>query len=103
MKPLDAAGPSAGLDTMAEDLDQLKYDVGELKDAMRMLGMHPKRRFLLLVVPFHSSADSQPGPHRSGGILPETGAACQAVAARCVVVQRPAPEPTQSRWRMGVH
>merc|ERR1719437_348392 len=28
MKPLDAAGPSAGLDTMAEDLDQLKYDVG---------------------------------------------------------------------------
>merc|ERR1719382_875762 len=32
MKPLDAAGPSAGLDTMAEDLDQLKYDVGELKD-----------------------------------------------------------------------
>merc|ERR1719171_689724 len=32
MKPLDAAGASAGLDTMAEDLDQLKYDVGELKD-----------------------------------------------------------------------
>jgi len=27
MKPLDAAGASAGLDTMAEDLDQLKYDV----------------------------------------------------------------------------
>merc|ERR1719223_1278548 len=26
MKPLDAAGASAGLDTMAEDLDQLKYD-----------------------------------------------------------------------------
>merc|ERR1712139_232532 len=34
MKPLDAAGPSAGLDTMAEDLDQLKYDVGELKDLL---------------------------------------------------------------------
>merc|ERR1719436_2086999 len=32
LKPLDASGPSAGLDTMAEDLDQLKYDVGELKD-----------------------------------------------------------------------
>merc|ERR1719253_630096 len=25
MKALDAAGPSAGLDTMAEDLDQLKF------------------------------------------------------------------------------
>merc|ERR1712151_1461635 len=34
MKPLDAAGGSAGLDTMAEDLDQLKYDVGELKDLL---------------------------------------------------------------------
>merc|ERR1740124_1937814 len=34
MKPLDAAGSSAGLDTMAEDLDQLKYDVGELKDLL---------------------------------------------------------------------
>merc|ERR1719361_1772484 len=34
MKPLDAAGPSAGLETMAEDLDQLKYDVGELKDLL---------------------------------------------------------------------
>merc|ERR1719210_2529381 len=34
MKPLDAASPSAGLDTMAEDLDQLKYDVGELKDLL---------------------------------------------------------------------
>jgi len=34
MKPLDAAGHSAGLDTMAEDLDQLKYDVGELKDLL---------------------------------------------------------------------
>merc|ERR1740116_753330 len=34
MKPLDSAGPSAGLDTMAEDLDQLKYDVGELKDLL---------------------------------------------------------------------
>merc|ERR1711881_777855 len=34
MKPLDAAGASAGLDTMAEDLDQLKYDVGELKDLL---------------------------------------------------------------------
>merc|ERR1719217_313980 len=33
-KPLDAAGGSAGLDTMAEDLDQLKYDVGELKDLL---------------------------------------------------------------------
>merc|ERR1711998_411765 len=32
MKPLDATGAAAGLDTMAEDLDQLKYDVGELKD-----------------------------------------------------------------------
>merc|ERR1719446_35367 len=34
MRPLDAAGSSAGLDTMAEDLDQLKYDVGELKDLL---------------------------------------------------------------------
>merc|ERR1719350_982893 len=34
MKPLDSSGPSAGLDTMAEDLDQLKYDVGELKDLL---------------------------------------------------------------------
>merc|ERR1712217_401975 len=34
MRPLDTAGPSAGLDTMAEDLDQLKYDVGELKDLL---------------------------------------------------------------------
>jgi len=34
MKPLDGSGPSAGLDTMAEDLDQLKYDVGELKDLL---------------------------------------------------------------------
>jgi len=34
-KPLDAAGGSAGLDTMAEDLDQLKYDVGELKDLLQ--------------------------------------------------------------------
>merc|ERR1712222_192354 len=34
MKPLDSTGPSAGLDTMAEDLDQLKYDVGELKDLL---------------------------------------------------------------------
>lgn len=31
---MDGAGPSAGLDTMAEDLDQLKYDVGELKDLL---------------------------------------------------------------------
>merc|ERR1719350_320048 len=30
MRPLDSAGASAGLDTMAEDIDQLKYDVGEL-------------------------------------------------------------------------
>merc|ERR1719221_2486870 len=34
MKPLDSSGASAGLDTMAEDLDQLKYDVGELKDLL---------------------------------------------------------------------
>merc|ERR1712230_331780 len=34
MKPLDATGAAAGLDTMAEDLDQLKYDVGELKDLL---------------------------------------------------------------------
>merc|ERR1711907_833688 len=34
MKPLDATGPSAGLDTLAEDVDQLKYDVGELKDLL---------------------------------------------------------------------
>ena len=34
IKPLDSAGASAGLDTMAEDLDQLKYDVGELKDLL---------------------------------------------------------------------
>merc|ERR1712193_412321 len=34
MRPLDAACASAGLDTMAEDLDQLKYDVGELKDLL---------------------------------------------------------------------
>jgi chromosome segregation ATPase len=33
-RPLDAVGGSAGLDTMAEDLDQLKYDVGELKDLL---------------------------------------------------------------------
>ena len=32
MKPLDAAGASAGLDTMAEDLDQLKY-----KNTMRYI------------------------------------------------------------------
>jgi len=34
MKALDGSGHSAGLDTMAEDLDQLKYDVGELKDLL---------------------------------------------------------------------
>merc|ERR1712118_376181 len=34
MKPLDATGAAAGLDTMAEDLDQLKYDVCELKDLL---------------------------------------------------------------------
>merc|ERR1719460_2976706 len=34
MKPLDATGASAGLDTVAEDIDQLKYDVGELKDLL---------------------------------------------------------------------
>merc|ERR1719217_643560 len=34
MKPLDASGAAAGLDTMAEDLDHLKYDVGELKDLL---------------------------------------------------------------------
>merc|ERR1719411_932443 len=34
VRPLDAAGASAGLDPMAEDLDQLKYDVGELKDLL---------------------------------------------------------------------
>mmetsp|Transcript_3988 Transcript_3988/g.13387 ORF Transcript_3988/g.13387 Transcript_3988/m.13387 type:complete len:173 (-) Transcript_3988:52-570(-) len=34
MKALDGSGPSAGFDTMAEDLDQLKYDVGELKDLL---------------------------------------------------------------------
>merc|ERR1712205_166953 len=34
VKPMDATGASAGLDTMAEDLDQLKYDVGELKDLL---------------------------------------------------------------------
>ncbi|CAK0788836.1 unnamed protein product [Prorocentrum cordatum] len=34
MKPLDAGGQSAGMDTMAEDLDQLKFDVGELKDLL---------------------------------------------------------------------
>merc|ERR1712118_410352 len=34
MKPLDATGAAAGLDTMAEDLDALKYDVGELKDLL---------------------------------------------------------------------
>ncbi|CAE7569676.1 rihB [Symbiodinium natans] len=33
-KPVDGAGGAAGLDTMAEDLDQLKYDVGELKDLL---------------------------------------------------------------------
>ena len=33
-KPIDGAAGSAGLDTMAEDLDQLKYDVGELKDLL---------------------------------------------------------------------
>merc|ERR1711912_174866 len=34
MKPLDAAGASAGLDTMAEEVDAIKYDVGELKDML---------------------------------------------------------------------
>merc|ERR1740117_1118196 len=34
IRPMDASGASAGLDTMAEDLDQLKYDVGELKDLL---------------------------------------------------------------------
>merc|ERR1719390_45827 len=34
MKPVDATSAAAGLDTMAEDLDQLKYDVGELKDLL---------------------------------------------------------------------
>merc|ERR1719444_718730 len=34
VKPMDATGASAGPDTMAEDLDQLKYDVGELKDLL---------------------------------------------------------------------
>merc|ERR1719274_58907 len=34
MKPLDSAGPSAGLETVVEDLDALKYDVGELKDLL---------------------------------------------------------------------
>ena len=33
-KPVDGASGAAGLDTMAEDLDQLKYDVGELKDLL---------------------------------------------------------------------
>ncbi|CAJ1453617.1 unnamed protein product [Effrenium voratum] len=33
-KAADGAGGAAGLDTMAEDLDQLKYDVGELKDLL---------------------------------------------------------------------
>ncbi|CAE7743901.1 unnamed protein product, partial [Symbiodinium sp. CCMP2456] len=31
---VDGAGGAAGLDTMAEDLDQLTYDVGELKDLL---------------------------------------------------------------------
>merc|ERR1712050_562515 len=30
----DATAVGAGLDTMAEDLDQLKYDVGEVKDLL---------------------------------------------------------------------
>jgi len=34
VRPMDASGAFAGLDTMAEDLDQLKYDVGELKDLL---------------------------------------------------------------------
>merc|ERR1719482_2513199 len=34
MKPLDVTGTAAGLDTVAEDIDQLKYDVGELKDLL---------------------------------------------------------------------
>lgn len=33
-KPLDVAEASAGLNNMAEDLDQLKCDVGELKDSL---------------------------------------------------------------------
>jgi len=35
-KPMDSAGTGAdtGLDTMAEDVDQLKFDVGELKDLL---------------------------------------------------------------------
>merc|ERR1712060_238808 len=34
VKPLDSTAAGAGLDTMAADLDQLKYDVGELKDLL---------------------------------------------------------------------
>eukprot|EP00434_Breviolum_minutum_P008015 symbB.v1.2.007070.t1/scaffold414.1/size398445/34 len=33
-KGIDGTSGAAGLDTMAEDLDQLKYDVGELKDLL---------------------------------------------------------------------
>jgi len=33
-KPIDGVGPDTGLDTMAEDVDQLKFDVGELKDLL---------------------------------------------------------------------
>merc|ERR1719473_407164 len=34
MKPMDTTSAQAGMDTMAEDLDALKYDVGELKDLL---------------------------------------------------------------------
>ena len=34
VRPMDASGASAGLDAKARDLDQLKYDVGELKDLL---------------------------------------------------------------------
>ncbi|CAK8990083.1 unnamed protein product [Durusdinium trenchii] len=33
-KPIDGVGAETGLDTMAEDVDQLKFDVGELKDLL---------------------------------------------------------------------
>lgn len=33
-KAIDGVGPDTGLDTMAEDVDQLKFDAGELKDLL---------------------------------------------------------------------
>ena len=38
MKPLDSTGPSGGLDTMANVLGRLRFDVEELKDICAICG-----------------------------------------------------------------